>query len=310
MTRTTRMMALVTALALAPGGATIMAQTGSTSFYPASDATHEIEAALAAAARDGKYVLLDFGADWCPDCRVLGGLFEDPTVAAVVQRSFHVVRIDVGRRDKNADLVKTYGATSGDWIPALVVVDGARHTIATTDDKVRVTRKTSAAELRALLLDWAPKALVASLGSFHQGGVRVDIRLERDVVHQPWLSAAFIPERPDTHLYATDLPPQGLDGLGRPTRLAVVSAQGLVVTGGLVVDRPVAADLIEALHLSLPVYPAGPVTLRLPVRIEPRATAEVSVSYMACGGIGCQPPVTDRRVSVVLPPIAHERPLE
>ena len=107
MTRMTRMVALVTALVTAPIGAAMEAQSGATSFYPASDATHDIEAALAAAARDGKYVLLDFGADWCPDCRVLGGLFEDPIVAPFVRRSFHVVRVDVGRRDKNADLPRS-----------------------------------------------------------------------------------------------------------------------------------------------------------------------------------------------------------
>ena len=74
-------------------------------------------------------------------------------------------------------------------------------------------------------------------------------------------------------------------------------------------DRPVQADVIEELHLSLPVYPAGPVTLRLPVRVRSGATAELSVAYMACGGIGCQPPVTDRRVPVVLPEGARdERP--
>ena len=56
--------------------------------------------------------------------------------------------------------------------------------------------------------------------------MRVDVRLERDAVRQAWLAAAFEPERADTHLYATDLPAQGLDGLGRPTRLTVVSAQG------------------------------------------------------------------------------------
>src|SRR5215469_13165065 len=74
--------------------------TPATSFYPSSDAARDIDAAVAAARQDGKRVLLDFGADWCPDCRVLGGLFEDASVAPIVSANFHVVRIDVGRRDK------------------------------------------------------------------------------------------------------------------------------------------------------------------------------------------------------------------
>ena len=273
MTRMTGRVALVLALLTVPAGTAIEAQQASTPFYPASDATHEIEAAFTAAGRDGKYVLLDFGADWCPDCRVLGGLFEDPAVAPVVTSSFHVVRIDVGRRDKNADLVKT---CMGDLRRLDSRARRARRLAAhdrhdhrhgardASDDAVRACAPSSSR--------WAPKTPMTTLGSFHQGGVRVDVRLERDAVNQRWLSAAFVPERVDTHLYSTDLPAAGIDGLGRPTHLAVVAAQGLWVTGPLVVDRPVTADpTIEGLHLSLPVYPAGPVTLRLPVRVRASA---------------------------------------
>ena len=273
---------------------------GQTTYYPASDAARDVDAAFDLAAKDGKHVLLDFGADWCPDCRVLGGLFEDPSVAPFVAANFHVVRIDVGRRDKNGDLAATYGATSGDWIPAVVVLDRERHAIAATDSTVRLTRKTSAPELLERLREWAPKKVVKPLASFRQGGVRVDISLEEDASRRMWLAAAFVPERADVHLYAKDLPASGVDGLGRPTRLSVVSSSGLRVVGELVADRRVQDDVIEALHLALPVYPNGAVTLRLPVRLERGARAELSLGYMACGGIGCQPPVTDKRINVTL----------
>ena len=291
---------IVMVLALVVAGRAIHAgaQAPATSFYPATDAAHDIDAAFAAARQDGKYVLLDFGADWCPDCRVLGGLFEDPSVAPIVSANFHVVRIDVGRRDRNGDLAAKYGAASGDWIPALVVVDQDRKTVAVTDDHVRVTRKTTAAELADLLRGWAPKKTVQPLASFEQGGVHVDVALQQDGLHRAWLAAAFRPTRADVHLYDKDLPPQGVEGLGRPTRLAVVSSRGVTVTGPAIADRPVTTDRIEELNVALPVYPVGPVTLRLPVRVERGATAELSLSYMACGGIGCQPPVTDKRVRV------------
>lgn len=294
---------IVVALAavLAAPAARVGAQAPSaTSFYPASDAAKDVDAALAAARQDGKYVLLDFGADWCPDCRVLGGLFEDASVAPIVAANFHVVRIDVGRRDKNGDLASRYGATSGDWIPALVVLDSDRKSIAVTDDHVRVTRKTTAAELADLLRGWAPKKTVRPLTSFEQSGVHVDVALQEDGSRRAWLTAAFKPIRSDVHLYDKDLPPQGIDGLGRPTRLAVVSSHGVTVAGPAVADRAVTMDRIDELNVSLPVYPAGPVTLRLPIRIERGASAEISLSYMACGGLGCQPPVTDKRVRVTL----------
>jgi thioredoxin 1 len=282
----------------------LRAQGAQTTFYPASDAAREIDAAFDAALKDGKHVLLDFGADWCPDCRVLGGLFEDPSVAPFVAGNFHVVRIDVGRRDKNGDLATKYGATSGDWIPAVVVLDPERHAIAATDAAVRLTRKTSAAELLARLREWAPKKVVRTLASFHQGGVRVDVSLQEDasVTHdrsrRAWLAAAFVPDRADVHVYAKDLPAAGVDGLGRPTRFSVVSSNGMRVIGDLVADRRVSTDVIQELHLALPIYPNGAVTLRLPVALDRDARAELSLSYMACGGIGCQPPVTDKRINV------------
>lgn len=148
--------------------------------YPPSDARKDIDAALQASSADGKYVLVDFGADWCPDCRVLGRLFEDPSVAPFVAANFRIVHVDVGRRDKNPEIVQAYGATSGDWIPAIVVLDSQGRQVARTDDKVRLTRRTTPDQLLALLREWAPKKVVAELGSMTRSGVRVDLTLQED----------------------------------------------------------------------------------------------------------------------------------
>ena len=268
--------------------------------YPTTDAQEKIDAAFTAAAKDGKHVLLDFGADWCPDCRVLDTLFDDPAVAAVAASSFHIVRVDVGRRDKNEDLVSAYGSTSGDWIPALVVLDHRKNRIAVTDDKVRVTRRTTPAELRALLEQWSPKRLVRDLGGFTERGVRVSVSLQENPSRRTWLTATFTPTTSATHLYGKDLPRQGINGLGRPTRLAVVAGTGVTVTGALVADRTVRDDRLEALNTTLQIYPPGAVSLHLPVRLETGRPlrAELSISYMACGTNGCLPPVSDRRLVV------------
>jgi thiol-disulfide isomerase/thioredoxin len=269
-----------------------------TLLYPPSDAKKDIEAALRASSADGKSVLVDFGADWCPDCRVLGALFEDSTVAPFLAANFRVVHVDVGRRDKNATIVEEYGATSGDWIPAIVVLDPQGRQVARTDDKVRLTRRTSADQLLALLRDWAPKKVIAKLASMTKAGVRVDLTLQEDRSHRSWLAATFTPQTADTHLYATSLPPGGVNGLGRPTRLAVVTASGLQLIGDPVADRPEREDRIDALKTTLSVYPSGPVTLLAPVRITRPARAELSVSYMACGPEGCRAPVEDARLLV------------
>ena len=281
----------------------IAVQAQTTLHYPATDAAKHIDAALAKARKDGRHVLLDFGADWCPDCRVLGGVFEQTDVAALLARNFHVVRIDVGRRDKNGDLAAKYGATSNDWIPAIVVLapDGSR--VAVTDERVRITRRTTADALIALLLEWSPKARERELASFTEGGVRVTIALDRDSRGGLWLAGTFTPTAPDTHLYAVTLPAAGIDGLGRPTRLSLPGHSPLRATGTVSVNRPVVLDRVEGLTTVLPIYPPGAVTLRVPVRRVPgrAARGEATVSYMACGAQGCLAPVIDRRVPFVLP---------
>ena len=283
--------------------------------YPLGDARADIAAATAAAKRDGKHVILDFGADWCPDCRVLDVVLKDPVVKPFVDANFHIVRIDVGRRDRNGDLVEKYRATSGDWIPALVALDSSGEIIGGTSstgerDKspdtpvLRFTRRTTPAELVQLLQRWAPKRRVAELAVFSQNGVRVQVALERDWRDHAWIAATFRPVAPDVHLYGASLPANGIDGLGRPTRLTIVPSNAWRVRGPAVSDRREEVLRFDALNTALPVYPAGPVILRLPVTIAPSPSsrdAAIQVSYMGCSDNGCLPPVIDRRVPVRLP---------
>ena len=271
-----------------------------TVLYPTEGAGEAIDRAVAAAKRDGKHVLLDFGADWCPDCRVLGKLFEEPAVAKVVDANFHVVRVDVGRRDKNGDLVAKYRATSDAWIPAVVVLAADGATVAVTDERVRLTRRTTAEELTARLTGWAPKRRERALATFVENGVRVSLHLDRDWRGGLWLAGEFSPVSPDVHLYAAELPLEGIQGLGRPTRLRVGDGSFRVL-GPAVANRPVMPDRVEELDVTLPIYPVGPVTVRVPVALDPagpRATP-VYVSYMACGPNGCLRPVIDRAVTVI-----------
>lgn len=265
--------------------------------YPPSDPAKDIAAALLAAKADGKNVLIDFGADWCPDCRVLGALFEDPAAAPFIDANFHVIHVDVGRRDKNADVVEKYGATSGDWIPAVVVIDANGRNVGLTTDQVRLTRRDTPATLLTVLQRWAPKKATSSVASFTENGVRVTLMFEGDGA---WLRATFAPTDSTAHLYSKDLPKGGVEGLGRPIRIDADQSSS-VQLGEPTADRTVQTDFIAALHVSVPIYPAGPVTLRFPVKRHGRGPAVFRVSYMACGERGCLAPVTNRVLTVALP---------
>lgn len=75
------------------------------------------------AAREGKRVAVVFGADWCPDCRALEAVLAHPLVEPVVDRGFVIVRVDVGRRDRNLDLLAEYGMDAWKGIPAVAILE-------------------------------------------------------------------------------------------------------------------------------------------------------------------------------------------
>jgi thioredoxin 1 len=76
-----------------------------------ADAHAQVDAALAEAKKSGRTVLLDFGGNWCLDCRILAGVLLEPPVAEWMSSHFVVVKIDVGRRTKNMDISERFGVT-------------------------------------------------------------------------------------------------------------------------------------------------------------------------------------------------------
>ena len=90
--------------------------------YPSTaDAHKEIADALQAAAKDHKRVLLVFGASWCFDCFALDYRFHQPNIEPLVDKNFHVVHVDIGKRDKNLDLAKKYD-TPIEGVPVVAVL--------------------------------------------------------------------------------------------------------------------------------------------------------------------------------------------
>ena len=93
---------------------------------PAVNPAVEVPKALAASKRDGKPVLLDFGAAWCLDCRVLWRYFEDPGIAKLLSANFHLVEIDL----EDSEPWHKYGRASGrTGIPLFVMLDSEGNVI-------------------------------------------------------------------------------------------------------------------------------------------------------------------------------------
>lgn len=87
-----------------------------------ADAKADVAAAITRAKAAGKHVLLDFGGNWCPDCRVLGGVLNLDEVKGPVERVFEVAMVDVGRFNKNLDIAQTYGVKVT-AVPTVIILD-------------------------------------------------------------------------------------------------------------------------------------------------------------------------------------------
>jgi thioredoxin-related protein len=98
-----------------------------------ADGTKQITDALALAGKDGKRVLLQFGANWCPWCHKLHSLFEtDKGIAAKLKSDFVVVLIDVNK-GRNSTVDAKYGHPTRFGIPVLVILDADGKQLTTKD---------------------------------------------------------------------------------------------------------------------------------------------------------------------------------
>jgi thiol-disulfide isomerase/thioredoxin len=96
-----------------------------------ADAKAQLETALAAAKRENRRVLVQWGANWCGWCVLLHDRFQkDATLRKTLLYEYVVVNLDVGKLDKNQDLAAKYKANLGKGIPFLTVLDAEGRVLA------------------------------------------------------------------------------------------------------------------------------------------------------------------------------------
>ena len=110
---------MVSCLALAPAFA-------AGPVYPdTARAEADVAAALKEAGRTGKRVLVDFGGNWCGDCKVLDINLKKPENAAILDARYVLVHVNVGDKGINSNfaLAERYGIALKKGVPALAVLD-------------------------------------------------------------------------------------------------------------------------------------------------------------------------------------------
>ena len=131
-----------------------------------ADGNKQIADALTQAKKDGKHVLLQFGANWCGWCHKLHKLFkDDKDIAAFLAANYLVVLVDVDKVDgnsHNADVNERYENPCQFGLPALVVLDadGKKLTMQDTG-KLEEGDHHDPKKVMSFLREWSPRKSTA-----------------------------------------------------------------------------------------------------------------------------------------------------
>ncbi len=77
-------------------------------YNEAANPREDIAAALRSAKQSNKQVLVVFGANWCGDCKMLDLEMHQGDLQKLVDERLVVVKVDVGRFDRNKDVAEQY----------------------------------------------------------------------------------------------------------------------------------------------------------------------------------------------------------
>ncbi len=99
-----------------------------------NDARVVFASELALARSANRYLMVVFGADWCPDCRKLYDNLASEEVASYMDNYMNFVTIDVGRKNLNIDFAAELGVTVSNGIPVAVFFDPKGDPIGTTNE--------------------------------------------------------------------------------------------------------------------------------------------------------------------------------
>ena len=131
--------------------------------------------------------------------------------------------------------------------------------------------------------------------------VAVSIKLTHPKEGFFFLDATFIPPS-GYHLYSKDLPRTGINGQGRPTLLELPSNSRMQSIGAP--TESVASDMVGYEPDGPLVYPEGPVTLTLPIKLPLTSgwvNDQISLTYMACTAMSCKVPTMGKLIPVRIP---------
>lgn len=122
-------------------------------FSPNGNPGSYIQRAFAKAKNEGKVLMIEFGANWCPDCLVLYNLLTESKAKEYFERNFVLVTVDLGADyTQNLDIAQKVGVDLSKGIPAAVFYEPDGSLIGNTNNKeLEPSRKYSSTQILAFL---------------------------------------------------------------------------------------------------------------------------------------------------------------
>jgi len=76
-----------------------------------------------------KQPVIIFGANWCPDCRILSAVLELPTINKFINDEFNILYVDLGRYDINMKMMEFFDIMPQQGIPRVVILDKKKNVL-------------------------------------------------------------------------------------------------------------------------------------------------------------------------------------
>ena len=108
----------------------------------------ELRLFLQSCAKNKKYSIVIFGANWCPDARLLAGVLELPLVKKFLDSYAEILNIDIGDYDINMNLFSLFDSEIKDGVPRVFITDSSERVInLKSNDVMRKARELSAQDI-------------------------------------------------------------------------------------------------------------------------------------------------------------------
>jgi thiol:disulfide interchange protein len=150
---------LVTRTALMLFAAAALASAAAPIYPNVAAAQADLKAAMASAAATKRRVIVDFGGNWCGDCKVLDANLRKPENAALLEQHFVVVHVNVGDKgiDHNFEVAERYGIPLKKGVPALAILEpDGRLVYAQKNGEFESMRRMDPKSVNEFLERWKP----------------------------------------------------------------------------------------------------------------------------------------------------------